>query len=125
MGPGRSQLGRYPQGAIVLVPFPFTDLSGQKRRPALVVSPTGFHREDLVLCAITSQVPRRPSRWELSLTPQDVVGQRLPKRSVIQVGRLFTVHGGLILGRFAQLRQEKLAETLTRLQALFSPPSPE
>jgi mRNA interferase MazF len=42
---------------VVLVPFPFTDLSGRKRRPALVVSPEGFSEEDLVLCAITSRVP--------------------------------------------------------------------
>lgn len=44
-------------GTVVLVPFPFTDLSGTKRRPALVVSPHGFHPEDVVLCAVTSQVP--------------------------------------------------------------------
>lgn len=114
----------HPQGAIVLVPFPFTDLSGHKRRPALVVSPAGFHREDLVLCAITSQVPPRLSRWEVALNAGDVVGQRLPRPSVIQAGKLFTVHGSLILGRFAQVRAEKLAETLALLQDLFSPPTP-
>ena len=37
-----------------MVPFPFTDLSGRKRRPALVVSPEGFSAEDLILCAVTS-----------------------------------------------------------------------
>jgi mRNA interferase MazF len=45
------------RGDIILVPFPFTDLIGQKRRPALVVSPGGFDPEDLILCAITSRVP--------------------------------------------------------------------
>jgi mRNA interferase MazF len=113
----------HPQGTIVLVPFPFTDLSGHKRRPAVVVSPTGFHREDLILCAITSQIPPHLSRWEVALSPGDILGQRLPRPSVIQVGKLFTMHGGLILGRFAQLRAEKLAETLTTLRAFFSPPA--
>jgi mRNA interferase MazF len=48
---------RYKRGDIVLVSFPFTDLSSSKRRPALVVSPDSFNEamQDLVLAAITSQ----------------------------------------------------------------------
>ena len=48
---------RYKRGDIVLVSFPFTDLSSSKRRPALVVSPDSFNdtMQDLVLAAITSQ----------------------------------------------------------------------
>lgn len=49
----------YPTGSVVLVPFPFTDLSDRKRRPALVISPDGFDDEDVVLCAITSRLPER------------------------------------------------------------------
>ena len=44
-------------GSIVLARFPFTDLSGDKRRPALVVSRDNALRTDLVVCFITS-VPR-------------------------------------------------------------------
>jgi mRNA interferase MazF len=49
----------YPTGSVVLVPFPFTDLSDRKRRPALVISPDGFDDEDVVFCAITSRLPER------------------------------------------------------------------
>ena len=41
-------------GSIVLTRFPFTDLSGDKRRPALVVSRDNDRRDDVVVCFITS-----------------------------------------------------------------------
>jgi mRNA interferase MazF len=45
-------------GDLVLVPFPFTDQSATKRRPAVVVSGAAYHHErpDLVTLAVTSQV---------------------------------------------------------------------
>ncbi len=48
----------YRQGDIVLVPFPFTDLTSAKRRPALVVSPDSFnqHSQHLILLAVTSHL---------------------------------------------------------------------
>ncbi|MEJ7870921.1 MAG: type II toxin-antitoxin system PemK/MazF family toxin [Rubrobacteraceae bacterium] len=66
-------------GTVVFVPFPFTDLSGRKRRPALVVS-SGFDGEDVILCAITSRVPRTPSAWDVILEAHDMVEQKLPKK---------------------------------------------
>jgi len=107
------------RGDIVLVPFPFTDLTGQKRRPALVVSPDGFDPEDLVLCAITSRLPGRPLPWDVSLRPQDLVDGALPRPSVIKVGKLFTMHRMLIVGRFGNIRPQKLVEVLRVLQRLF------
>jgi mRNA interferase MazF len=48
-------------GDVLLVPFPFTDQSGAKKRPAVIVSRSGYHagRRDLIIMAITSQV-RQP-----------------------------------------------------------------
>jgi mRNA interferase MazF len=109
------------RGDIVLVPFPFTDFTGQKRRPALVVSPDGFDPEDLVLCAITSRIPGRPLRWDVSLQAQDLMDGVLPRLSVVKVGKLFTMHQALIVGRFGRIRPQKLADILHALQRLFQP----
>ena len=52
----------YEFGDVVLVPFPFTDQTTTKKRPAVVVSSQAYHRTraDLILMAITSQL--RPSK---------------------------------------------------------------
>ena len=101
-----------------MVPFPFTDLSGRKRRPALVVSPEGFSR-DLILCAITSQVQERLSEWEVRLSTEDLAESNLPKPSVVKVGKPFTRHTGLIVSEFGNVRKNKLLGVLYRLQKLF------
>jgi mRNA-degrading endonuclease toxin of MazEF toxin-antitoxin module len=111
----------YARGTVVFVPFPFTDLSGRKRRPALVVSLDGFHGEDLILCAITSKVPRTPSAWEVTIEAHDMADEELPKKSVIKAGKLFTMHRSLISGRYGSVNEHKLREVLGKLRELFAP----
>ncbi len=103
-----------------MVPFPFTNLSGSKRRPALVVSPEGFSEEDLILCAVTSQIPEKLSEWEMILETKDMVNERLPKRSLIKAGKLFTMHRSLVATRFGAVREAKLLEVLDQLRTLFT-----
>jgi mRNA interferase MazF len=111
--------GTVASGAVVLVPFPFTDLSGSKRRPAVVVSPSGFDPDDLILCAITSQLPPVLSAWEVALDAADLIGQRLPRPSVIRVSKIFTIHRGLVVAHFGRVTTPKLAEVQLRLRRLF------
>lgn len=112
----------YERGTVVLVPFPFTDLSGSKRRPALVVSPESFHDEDLILCAITSQVSQHVSEQEVLLEAEDMVEEQLPKRSVIKPGKLFTMHRSLVASRYGSVKQYKLLEVLRTLRETFADP---
>ncbi|CAN5822315.1 type II toxin-antitoxin system PemK/MazF family toxin [soil metagenome] len=115
-------MASYERGAVVLVPFPFTDLSGSKRRPALVVSPEGSHEEDLILCAITSQVPQRLSEQEILLEAGDMVQEQLPKKSIIKPGKFFTMHRSLIAARYGMAKQYKLLEVLRTLRETFADP---
>jgi mRNA interferase MazF len=61
---------RYRQGDIILVPFPFTDFSTFKQRPALVISSSRFNRSqnDLLIAAISSHVAQRKTPYEYRLT---------------------------------------------------------
>ena len=51
-------MAMHPFGTVVLVPFPFTDQSAAKQRPAVIVSSSAYHRarRDLILMPITSQL---------------------------------------------------------------------
>lgn len=110
---------RYRRGDIVLVSFPFTDLSSSKRRPALVISPDPFNEQgqDVVLVAITSQ---EPDDHAVTIDEHDCIDGVLPKRSFVKASKLFTVHTSLILKRICTLRRETLDEVLLRLRQLFS-----
>jgi hypothetical protein len=56
-------------GNIVLIPFPFAELTNIKVRPAVVVATTRDKFSDLILCAISSVVPNEVNSFEIPLSP--------------------------------------------------------
>ena len=111
----------YRRGDIVLVSFPFTDLTAAKRRPALVVSPDSFNEatSDLVLAAITSQIS---DDTPLTIVESDCIEGTLPKASALKPTKLFTIHSTLVLKKVCALRREKLDAVLDHLRRFFSQP---
>ena len=108
----------YRRGDIVLVPFPLTDLSSTKKRPALVVSPDSFndHAHDVVLVAITSQ----PSDSHVvALDEDDYVDGRLPLVSFVKVSKLFTTHLTLVLKKVGTITLARLDAVLQELRRFF------
>lgn len=87
---------RFSFGDVVLVPFPFTDQSGTKKRPAVVVSSHGYNasRRDIVIMAITSQV-RTPLSFGEAMVG-DWQGAGLIKESVLKPV-FTTIEQGLVL----------------------------
>ena len=93
-------------GSIVLTRFPFTDLSGDKRRPALVVSRDNHRRADLVVSFITS-VPRiGPDMAAIAPTP----GTGLKAASVVRFDKLATLDRSVIAGKLGEAPADWLAE---------------
>ena len=110
---------RYKRGDIVLVSFPFTDLTSSKRRPALVVSPDRFNDalQDLVLVALTS---RLTGQDPILIDPSDCTDGDLPKRSAVKPAKLFTIHASLVVKRVCTLAPSKLDDVLAHLRHFFS-----
>ena len=87
-------------GSIVLTRFPFTDLSGAKRRPALVVSRDNERRSDLIVCFITSTLRAGRDIASLAATPR--TGLKVP--SVVRFDKLATLDRAVIAGKIGTLR---------------------
>lgn len=110
----------YRRGDIVLVSFPFTDLTSYKRRPALILSPDSFNAAgvDLVLAAITSHITDDPHR--VLIHRGDFAQGWLSKTSLVKTTKLFTMHSSLVAKRICALRIEKMEEVLRLLRGFFS-----
>jgi mRNA interferase MazF len=109
---------RLERGDIVVAAFPFTDLSGNKRRPALVIS-SDVSQNDVTLAFISSVVPQRPMSDEILLVPtapdSQQTGLKVP--SVLRLNKLATIERNLItrwIGRLAPSRYAEIDDVLTK-----------
>jgi mRNA interferase MazF len=91
----------YKKGTVVLVPFPFTDLSGSKVRPAVIVS-DGKIGSDVVLLFITSQVNSK-GRHIVRVVPDQENG--IKTKSKIVCSKIATLEAKIILGELGSLSQ--------------------
>jgi len=96
---------------VVVVPFPFSDLSTVKRRPALVVAAPGG--DDVILCQITSQQVR--DRYAVGITELDFAEGTLHKPSNIRPNRLFSASVDLILYRAGRLNDQAVTSVINRI----------
>jgi mRNA interferase MazF len=94
----------YSFGDVVLVPFPFTDQTATKKRPAVVVSSDGYNkaRPDIILMAITGHLSDYPRIGEVVVSDWKKAG--LLKTSTIKP-ILTTIEKTLIIRTLGQLRQ--------------------
>ena len=111
----------YKRGDVVLVPFPFTDLTSIKQRPALVVSADALNqnRPDVLVAAITSQIPTQLAEDEILISSEEAAQWGLPKPSVIRLTKLFSIHQKLIRKGLGHAPIAALEMILRRLQKQF------
>lgn len=90
----------YQQGDIVVVEFPFTDVSQTKKRPALVLSNQTINQTgDYLLIMVTSQI--KYDGLSIPLSASDFVGGALPLASFVRVHKVFLLNESLIQRKFS------------------------
>jgi mRNA interferase MazF len=106
-----------PAGAVVLISFPFSDLSRSKLRPAVGLA--SVSRDDYVLCRVTSNPYADPNAVEL--TKESFEEGSLQRVSYARPGKLFTANAGLFEDHVGilneEVRSEIVAEVVTLLRA--------
>lgn len=104
------------KGDIVLITFPFTDLSGSKLRPAVVLAETHL---DLTVCFITTQLGWKEP-FDIALTPTATNGLRKP--SLIRASKIATLDRALAKGLLGTLSSLEINDLNAKLQLLFQLP---
>ena len=109
-------MARFVSGDVVVVPFPFTDLSSAKVRPALVLA--ALTRGDIVLCQITSQSAGHSTA--VAIRAADFVpGGTLPLDSFALPHRVVTAHESVVQRAVGRLATAKLQEIRERVCAVI------
>lgn len=101
-------MGKFVKGDIVVIPFPYSDLTNAKRRPALVIAESSHN--DLILAQITSQGTR--DSFSVTIANNDFSHGSLPKISNVRPNKLFTADSGIILYKIASLNSDKVIEII-------------
>jgi mRNA interferase MazF len=98
-------MGTLAAGQVVIVHFPFSDLTASKLRPAVVLAEAG--RGDWILCQITSK--SYGDTRAIPVDAADFAHGSLRLSSFARPGKLFTAHTSLVAGQVGELQPAKFA----------------
>jgi len=106
------------QKSIILVPFPFSDQTGNKIRPALILSNQQFNKqEDVIICALTSAIKERP--YSLIITEKDTLNKQLKDKSQIRTDTITRIKKSLIIKEIDILADASFEKVLQILNSMF------
>ncbi|HXF05342.1 MAG TPA: type II toxin-antitoxin system PemK/MazF family toxin [Blastocatellia bacterium] len=106
---------KFQRGDVVLVPFPYADLTTTKQRPAVVISGATYHQTepDIILAAITGQIPQHPAPTDYPLQDWQQAGLLMP--SLVK-SFLVTIEPALVRHQLGRLTARDLREVKKRLR---------
>jgi len=104
------------KGSVVLVAFPFSDLSASKLRPAIVLASAG--RDDWILCQVTSNPYADQSAVQIDET--DFVTGSLRRTSFARPGKLFTANTSLMKAEIGRLSPVAFQNVIKAVMAILN-----
>jgi len=109
-------MGKFIKGDVVVVPFPFSDLSQSKKRPALVL--VDLDGNDLILSQITSQSVY--DSHAVKILENDFDDGTLNKPSNVRPNKIFTADEGIILYKTGHINEAKIQEVTDKIISIFT-----
>lgn len=109
------------QREIILIPFPFTDLSATKKRPALVISYTDFNKEnqDILVCQITHNLKQR--HHSIFINNNNLESGNLAVESLVKANKIFTINKLLTIQKIGKLNSKTYAMVYDDICKLTKP----
>jgi mRNA interferase MazF len=103
-------------GQLVLTPFPYTDLSGVKLRPVLMLRQSPRF-DDWLVCMVSSRIDQAEADFDEVLRPgdHDFAASGLKAPSVLRLSRLAVLEGSLLVGSIGAIADARLARVRQRL----------
>ena len=108
-------MGKFVKGDVVVINFPFSDLTGAKRRPALVVA--DLDGDDIILCQVTGQ--SKIDNYTIKLGQGDYVSGSLKVESAVRPNKLFTADENVILYTICKITDAKLDDVIDAVVKLI------
>ena len=106
----------FMKGDVVVLPFPFSDLSSSKKRPALVAAK--LQGDDIILCQITSEARR--DNYAVPLEAKDFKTGKLDIKSMVRPNKIFTADTSIIAYKIGTLKETKTKDVEKELVKIFT-----
>ena len=107
---------RFVKGDVVVLPFPYTNFSGTKKRPAVVVA--SLKGQNIILAQITTN--QRNDEDSVNLRKKDFSSGSLSSDSFIMASLIFTADSSRISYRAGKMKSEKIKEVQNKLIEVFT-----
>src|SRR5690242_769225 len=119
----KSGTSMYNQRDIVLVPFPFSDLSGQKVRPVLILSNDTYnqHSADVVVCGLTTNLRSSPYTVIIDVADVEVPGT-LRHKSKIKADTIASLEHSILIKPIARLKSPIFQQVIAAIESLIRLP---
>lgn len=107
----------YNQSDIILIPFPYSDLSASEQRPALIISNHLINRtEDRICCLVTKNFRKE----DLLIKKEDFKSGSLPFKSLVRPHRIFTIHHAIIKKKLCSVNNGFHNKVISKLNEYIS-----